>query len=512
MEERRSKGLCFNFDEKYTPGHICKKRRQFFSMEVDECIGPVDLEEEVMLDPTKLLTMIAHGLETDPEWSILPHAFVHAMNDIHDFRTMIVTVSIKEKAVHVLVNTGSTHNCFDLKTSKRLGCSLTAISPFTVSVAMKLKMEFTIMGQKISLRGIQPPTAKLIQSGKIDKLLAKPAELCMISLGIITEESIEEDASLFSLESQLETQREPADLQLVLQKYGDLFEEPSKLPYFRMHDHRIFLKEGTSPINKRPYRYPTIQRNEIEKMVDEILASSVIRHSTSRYSSPIVMENFIRNSATTHAVEDLKKPLTTTPVLALPDFNKEFVVETNASGSGIGAVLDQDSRPITFFSKGLSEKNEALSDYKRVLLALKIIIPIQQKWKIKLLGYDYTISYKKGNDNIETDALSKKGDPIELFSISGVFSKLLEAVMHSWIQYLVLQKLVQTLQSSVCHKPHYLLQGGILNRKGRMMVGADLELRKRLLSFYHDNAIGGHSGITASLNKLKQDFYWKKMK
>lgn len=61
------------------------------------------------------------------------------------------------------------------------------------------------------------------------------------------------------------------------------------------------------------------------------------------------------------AFEELKIAMVTTPVLALPNFSKDFVVECDTSGSGIGAVLSQDGHPIAFLSKALAPRHLALS-------------------------------------------------------------------------------------------------------------------------------------------------------
>lgn len=46
------------------------------------------------------------------------------------------------------------------------------------------------------------------------------------------------------------------DLQSLLSQYSSIFKEPNQLPPRRLHDHHIILKEGSGPINVKPYRYP----------------------------------------------------------------------------------------------------------------------------------------------------------------------------------------------------------------------------------------------------------------
>ena len=76
------------------------------------------------------------------------------------------------------------------------------------------------------------------------------------------------------------------------------------------------------------------------------------------------------------------------PALALPDFTKEFIVETDASGHGVDTILMQGSHPIAYIIKSFSEKYQSLSVYEKEMLAILMVI---KKWEYYLANKHFVV-------------------------------------------------------------------------------------------------------------------------
>lgn len=83
-------------------------------------------------------------------------------------------------------------------------------------------------------------------------------------------------------------------------------------------------------------------------------------------------------SKQSQAFEQLKHLMSHPPVLSLPDFSQPFIYEADASGNGMGAVVIQNGKPLSFLSKTLGPKGAALSTYEEEAMA---ILEAIKKWK-----------------------------------------------------------------------------------------------------------------------------------
>ena len=143
------------------------------------------------------------------------------------------------------------------------------------------------------------------------------------------------------------------------------------------------------------------------------------------------------------AVRILKEKITSVPVLVFPDFNKPFLLETDASKEGLGAVLSQKQddgcyHPVAFGSRTLTLSEQNYHSSKLEFLALKWSVtkhfkeylayapftvctdnnPLTyllttpnldatgHRWVGALASYEFSLEYQKGSDNAAADALS----------------------------------------------------------------------------------------------------------
>ena len=247
----------------------------------------------------------------------------------------------------------------------------------------------------------------------------------------------------------------------------------------------------------------------------------------------------------------LKERLTSAPILTLPSGKGGFVIYTDASGSGLGAVLMQNGKVIAYASRQLKihEKNypthdlelaavvfalkiwrhylygeqfEAFTDHKslKYLFSQKELNMRQRRWLEFLKDYDFTLSYHPGKANVVADALSRKAPEV---SINALFAgwRLVEDLA-SWepfaitqgsigLSHLVAQpELLARIingqktdaryeklkaQAILADTPFRLKEDGSIWLKERLWVPDDPVLRDEILAEAHKSRYTIHPGV-----------------
>ncbi|KAL1345712.1 hypothetical protein AAHE18_08G137600 [Arachis hypogaea] len=321
IRARWEKGLCYYCDDKYSPGHRCKSLLQLL-------VGEKELQELmqephiVVVEPESDSDDAGEGDEQPPKISL------NALAGEFHLEMLRVRGTHSNRQLMILIDGGSTHNFLKGSVAKKLNLSLSPTHALQVMVGngdsihcgamcknlaltvqgynfaintyvldlkgadivlwmmllgtirinyMELFMKFKIMGKWVVFQGERLLKDANLYFRELKKLNASNTIVFMFHLEVTNTDSTPQAAL------------EDESVQGVLTEFSEVFEEPSKLPSQREIDHHIHLISGSAPVSIRPYRYPHFQKEEMERLVEEMLSTGIIRNSQSAFSSPVLL-------------------------------------------------------------------------------------------------------------------------------------------------------------------------------------------------------------------------------
>jgi RNase H-like domain found in reverse transcriptase/Reverse transcriptase (RNA-dependent DNA polymerase)/Chromo (CHRromatin Organisation MOdifier) domain/Integrase zinc binding domain/Integrase core domain/Aspartyl protease len=294
--------------------------------------------------------------------------------------------------------------------------------------------------------------------------------------------------------------------------------------------------------------------------------------SYSKISAPMTEltrkdQEFVWNEQAQKAFEELKRRFTEPPVLVFFDENKQSRVDTDASDQALGACLSQQGedgkwRPVSYHSRKFSSPEIRYSTSDKELLAIvdamkhwkhylegakhEIIVYSDHKnlttftttkelnrrqlrWSEELASYRFRIMYRKGKENANADALSRRPDYMEKPE-KGTAHKLLKqegpALVHQ-IAILAKEDLENSLENYEEIKeaqeadangqllwkqeaPGMTTEGGIQLFEGRVFL--PLSLRQKYIIKAHEPPMEGHKRPEEVLERLQRTYYFPKMR
>ena len=280
---------------------------------------------------------------------------------------------------------------------------------------------------------------------------------------------------------------------------------------------------------------------------------------------------FIWTTECQAAFSHLKNMLTSSPILTYPDFSQPFVLETDASGAGLGAVLAQKNadgtpRPIAYASRSLQRHERiygitqleglgvvwAVKHFRPYLyghkcevftdhVALKSLLNTPQpseklaRWGMAIQELDLMISHQAGKHNANADALFKSPLPHSFETDTSSADAVIAALVAEEVEENLasLQKKDPELAIIVNYlgtgalpedesvskrlsltESQYLLKDGVLyhvEEDSTLRVIPPSESRKKLFTEAHGGRFGAHLGDVKVHSELKRHYWWRGM-
>lgn len=264
---------------------------------------------------------------------------------------------------------------------------------------------------------------------------------------------------------------------------------------------------------------------------------------------------FIWNEEAQTSFDDIKKVLTTAPLLVTPDFTRPFVVQCDASTSGVGGVLSQEDeegieRPIAYFSHKLNraQRNYSITE----LECLAAVLCIQKfrgyieghpfkvvtdhaslrwlmrqtdlngrlaRWSLKLQSFEFSIEHRRGSLNVVPDALSRL-EQIDAMEFEPAPIIDLKSQYFNSPEY---EKLRRNIEENADMFPDIRIVDNLVYRRVAFANGDPLaeslswklwvpsELTAEVIGNAHCPPLASHCGMSKTIEKIRRNLYWPRM-
>ncbi|XP_058740982.1 uncharacterized protein LOC131613320 [Vicia villosa] len=319
LEERSEKGLCFKCGDKWNREHVCKFKHM--SLKLCEDSSGEESEEELLGETQLTVEEKVEELQT-------LQLSMQSRDGFTSNKSFKVWVEVKGKKLLTLIDSGATSNFIDSKVAAEIDVRMVETPTYVIEVGNGEKvrnqgvcevLEFNVQGVNFSqhffmmeLGGtelvlgmdslaspgkIEANFGELsLKWGKMDQTyeIKEDPALCVrqSTWKAMVKNLMDEGVGFYVQSMELGAESETGgqeEWEELLKPYEVLFNLPSGLPPMRAHDHAIRLKPDAAIPNLRPYRYPFYQKNEIERIVKDMLQAGIVRHKTSPFSSPVLL-------------------------------------------------------------------------------------------------------------------------------------------------------------------------------------------------------------------------------
>src|SRR5215469_10874723 len=348
-----------------------------------------------------------------------------------------------------------------------------------------------------------------------------------------------------------------------------IYESLNKCQFFRETLTFLGFQVSSKGVSPDPNKLKTLQHLKAPTDVSEIRSLlgffNFFRHLIPNFSiianplNILLKKNatFIWKMEQQHALDTLKQELLQAPLLQFPNYQKPFIISTDASNVGIAGVIaeldaDGKEKPLAFASRTLTkaEKNYSITDkealavywilskFRTMIYGYDVhvytdhqpLLPLfksrelegrKARWNLKIQAFNPTFHYKKGKLNIAPDYLSRYIPDATTYSVntvslsSHIYTLNRETIVEHQQKCKRLSPLIKWVES---HKtshcaPHIMINKILyyVTNTAKHLIQVPDSLIYSVIDTSHSTLGAGHPGPERTEQRIKEIYTFPKM-